>query len=236
MRAPSSPSSTAETRSTPFCHTFDLTKRLSLPQENHITYIQLSPSPSTSPFAPILTTLSRSLKSSSPNVIHRLIVPALLSPGLYPPHSVNPSHVLQFLHALRSTLRMHTNRLVAMLSLPLDLHPRSSSLTRWIEHLSDGAITLLPFPHEVSTAASSGAATQKEEKPQGLVKVQKIPLQTERGMGGRFGGEGGEDLAFTVSRKRFTIRAFSLPPLEGDEDRQKGGEEGQGLTGKDMEF
>ena len=123
-----------------------------------------------------------------------------------------------------------------MLSLPLDLHPRNSSLTRWIEYLSDGAITLLPFPHDVAVAASSGAATQMEEKPQGLVKVLKAPVQTERGMGGKFGGEGGEDLAFTVSRKRFAIRAFSLPPVEGDEEGQRGGGEGGGLTGKEMEF
>ncbi|KAL9088894.1 MAG: hypothetical protein Q9165_005951 [Trypethelium subeluteriae] len=239
-RAPdrASPSNPAITENQPsvFCHTFDLTKRFNLPQENPITYIQLSSALAMSPFAPVLMMLSQSLSNSSSDIIHRLVIPAMLSPGLYPPHSTNPSHVLQFVHSLRSILRMHPNRLVVMLSIPLELHPRSSSLTRWLEHLCDGVLTLLPFPHDVSVAASSGAATQKEEKPQGLVKVLKVPIQTERGMGGMFGGEGGEDLAFTVSRKKFAIRAFSLPPVEGDEEGQRGGGEGGGLTGKEMEF
>ncbi|KAL9078430.1 MAG: hypothetical protein Q9157_002658 [Trypethelium eluteriae] len=201
-RASSSNSAIAEDQPSVFCHTFDLTKRFILPQENPITYIQLSSAPAVSPFAPILTTLSQSLSNSSPDIIHRLVVPAILSPGLYPPHSTNPSHVLQFLHSLRSILRVHSSRLATMLSIPLDLHPRTSSLTRWMEHLCDGVITLLPFPHDVSLAASSGAATQKEEKPQGLVKVLKVPVQTERGMGGMFGGEGGEDLAFTRETRK----------------------------------
>ena len=234
--APPSGPSNVEPVSMPFCHTFDLTKRLNVTQENPIAYLQLSVSQSTSPFTPILTALLQSLNNSSSNIIHRLIVPSLLAPGLYPPHSTHPSHVLQFLHSLRSMLRAYPTRLVAMLSFPLDLHPRSSSLTRWVEHLSDGVITLLPFPHDVSTAASSGAATQKEEKPQGLVRVLKVPVQTERGIGGSFGGEGGEDLAFTLSRKRFAIKAFSLPPAEEDEEAQKGSNENGGLTGKEMEF
>ncbi|KAI9683011.1 MAG: hypothetical protein M1822_006204 [Bathelium mastoideum] len=235
-RAHTPASSTAKDVPTPFCHTFDLTKRLNLPQENPISYIQLSPSPLASPFTPILNTLRQSLNNSSPSIVHRLVIPTLLSPGLYPPHSTDPSHVLQFIHSLRSMLRTHPTRLVIMLSLSLDLHPRASSLTRWIEHLSDGVITLLPFPHDVSAVASSGAGTQKEEKPQGLVKVFKVPVQTERGMGGMVGGEEGEDLAFTLSRKRFAIRAFSLPPAEGDEEAQRGGKDGGGLTGKEMEF
>ncbi|KAI9713149.1 MAG: hypothetical protein M1820_001134 [Bogoriella megaspora] len=220
----------------PFCHTFDLTKRFPLPQENPISYVLPSTSPTTSPFTPILAATNNALKSSPSNFVHRLVLPAILSPAIYPSQSSHPAHVLQFLHSLRALIRTNSTRLVAMLSLPLDLHPRNSSMTRWIEHLCDGAITLLPFPYEVDAAASSGATTQTEEKPQGLVRILKVPVQTERGMGGSFGGEGGEDLAFTVSRKRFTIRAFSLPPVEGDEEGQRGGGEGGGLSGKDMEF
>jgi elongator complex protein 4 len=43
----------------------------------------------------------------------------------------------------------------------------------------------------------------------------------------------GEDLAFTVSRRKFVIKPFSLPPLEGDQEARK--EVGQ-LTAKDVEF
>ena len=54
------------------------------------------------------------------------------------------------------------------------------------------------------------------------------------GEGGAGAGNSlGEDLAFTVSRRKFVIKPFSLPPLEGDQDAQK---EGGKLTSKDVEF
>ena len=90
-----------------------------------------------------------------------------------------------------------------------------------MEHLSDGVIELVPFPHSIHTGPSlttSGAATSQEEKPQGMVKIHRLPVFHERG-----GGAGvGDDLAFTVSRRRFVIKPFSLPPVEGDVEAQKG--------------
>jgi len=54
----------------------------------------------------------------------------------------------------------------------------------------------------------------------------------------------GEDLAFTVSRRKFAIKPFSLPPMEGDQEAQaqkEGAEKPAGnavgkLSGKDLEF
>lgn len=57
------------------------------------------------------------------------------------------------------------------------------------------------------------------------------------------GGMGmGNDLAFVVSRRRFEMRAYSLPPEVGDSEVQRGGggevEGGQGRLPekKDIEF
>lgn len=120
-----------------------------------------------------------------------------------------------------------------MLTLPLTLYPRSTGLTRWIELLSDGVLELAPFPHSIDAGPStttSGAATAQEEKPQGLVRVHRLPVVWEKG-----GGGGGDDLAFTVSRRRFLIKPFSLPPVEGDTEEQRG--EGRGRPTKvDVEF
>ena len=106
-----------------------------------------------------------------------------------------------------------------MLTLPLSLHPRSTGLVRWIEHICDGVLELAPFPHRVEVEPPSGKAGKGEsENPQGMVKVHKLPVLTEKGGG----GGGGDDLAFSLSRRRFMVRKFSLPPVEGDQEAQRG--------------
>lgn len=165
------------------------------------------------------------------------MISSLLSPALYPPSSCDPKNFLTFLRSLKSLLHQHPNRLTALLTLPLELHPRSSGLVRWAEILADGVIELTPFPHlmdAVNDLAQSGGARGTEEQPQGMVKVHKLPISTERGEGGAGAGNSmGEDLAFTVSRRKFVIQPFSLPPVEGDVEAQQ---EGGKVTAKDVEF
>ncbi|EKG13503.1 Elongator complex protein 4 [Macrophomina phaseolina MS6] len=239
-----SPASADATGPPPFCHKFDLAKRLEFPAGTLINYIPLPPPhQQTSPFDPVLQNLATQLASSSPTTIHRLLVPSLLSPALYPPHSSQPSFLLQFLHALRALLRKYPNRLTAMLSLPLELYPRSSGLVRWAELLSDGVLELQPFPHLMDTygdLASSGAATATEERPQGMLRVHRLPVFHERGGGGGGVAGVGDDLAFTLSRRKFVIKPFSLPPVEGDTEAQGAlGTEGGGggkQTKVDIDF
>jgi len=95
-----------------------------------------------------------------------------------------------------------------------------------MEILSDGVIELVPFPHTMDTGptlTTSGAATSQEEKPQGMVKVHCLPIFHEKGGGGVGGAGVGDDMAFTVSRRKFIIKPFSLPPVEGDTEAQAGG-------------
>ncbi|KAL8771625.1 MAG: hypothetical protein Q9209_003069 [Squamulea sp. 1 TL-2023] len=112
--------------------------------------------------------------------------------------------------------------------------PVNLRLTRWMELLSDGVIELSPFPHSVGTGpttTTSGSATAQEEKPQGMVKVHRLPVFSEKGGGGAVG----DDLVFTVSRRKFVIKPFNLPPVEGDTEAQK--EEGEGKPIKvDIDF
>ncbi|KAF2688252.1 PAXNEB-domain-containing protein [Lentithecium fluviatile CBS 122367] len=203
-----------------FCHTFDLAKRLTLPVGTAINYIPI-PRTTSSPFAAILQNLQRQLALSLPNTVHRLVIPSLLSPAIYPPHSPQPSSVLQFLHALRALLRQYPTRLTAIITIPLSLYPRSTGLVRWMEILSDGVFELSPFAvslHE--NLATSAGATKDEERPQGMFAVHKLPVFHEKG--GRGGLEGlGEDLAFTLSRRKFVVAKFSLPPVEGDTEAQE---------------
>jgi elongator complex protein 4 len=208
---------------TVFCHTFDLAKRLTFPVGTAINYIPMSPTQSSSAavFPAILKTLQEQLASSPENTIHRLVMPSLLSPALYPPSSAQPSAILQFLHGLRALLRQYSARLTAFITLPLSLYPRSAGLVRWMENLADGVFELSPFPYSHAQALAQSAGTTKdEERPQGMFAVHKLPVFHEKGGGG--GAEDlGEDMAFTLSRRKFVVAKFSLPPLEGDTEAQE---------------
>jgi elongator complex protein 4 len=128
-----------------------------------------------------------------------------------------------------------------MTSWPLALYPRHLPLTRWIETLLDGVVLLQPFPHAYSidsepTAPTSGGNAKDDEKMQGLLRVLKAPVLSERGVGvGGLGmSAGGEDMAFAVGRKRFIIRPFHLPPVEGEEENESKTEAAS--KAKDLEF
>lgn len=102
-----------------------------------------------------------------------------------------------------------------------------------MEIMSDGVIELCPFPHSSDALATSGAATSHEEPPQGMLKTHRLPVLHERG-----GGNDqniGQDWAFTLSRKKFEIKPFSLPPAEGDKEAQESAPGGMPKK-SDLEF
>lgn len=229
---------------TPFNHTFDLTKRLVHPAASHISCYLLNPNtnPTQSPFAIILDKLKITLAASPLTTVHRLIIPSLLSPAIYPSHAPQPQHLLPFLHSLRSLLAAH--HLTILTSLPLSLHPRSNGLTRFIELLHDGVLELSPFPHLsvplTQPTTSSSISPEDRDPPQGLLRIHRLPILHERGSGNA-GYE--EDWTFTLSRRTFNVKPYNLPPVEGDREAQQevsAGRGGKGESGKakksDMEF
>jgi len=230
-----------------FCHSFDLSKRLVLPTPGQVQFVPVSTRPNldgtdvkpkSSPFANFITHLTTQL-SSSPTSTHRVIIPGLLSPALYPAEGSRPENVLQFLHGLRALLRKFPAQLTAVITLPLTLYPRSTGLTRWMELLSDGVLELAPFPATaIATKAPPGVSTVHEEPPQGMLKIHRLPVFHEKGGGGGESSGFGDDLAFTLSRRQgLVIKPFSLPPVEGDSDAVQGLEGDHGKATKvDIEF
>ena len=105
-----------------------------------------------------------------------------------------------------------------------------------MELLSDGVIELSPFPHSYQPEAistASGPATSQEEPPQGLLKFHRLPIFHERGGGTNTAGE---DWAFTLSRRKFTIKPFSLPPIEGDTEAQQAANQDQKGKKAELDF
>lgn len=231
-----------------FCHDFDLSKRLILPSPSNMHFVVTATRPnfdfkdskcSVSPYSFYLNHLIKHLSTSPNTTIHRAIIPNLLSPAIYPSEASRPEHLLQFLHALRALLRKYTSQLTVMITIPLTLHPRNTGLTRWMELLSDGVLELTPFPSTAISTKSSPALTAQEEPPQGMLRIYRLPIFHEKGGGGGDASGFGDDLAFTLSRRKgLVIKPYSLPPVEGDANAQQGGiEHEHGKTTKaDIEF
>lgn len=201
----------------PFCHAFDLAKRL----DNSAIQGQLFTSntgdllstSTQSPFKGFLADVISRIKSSPPSTVHRIVVPSLLSPTIYASSSCRPQEVLQFLHALRSLLRQYTTRVTALVTLPISLFPRSTGLTRWVELLCDGVLELTPLQNQSQDSRDASG----EDKTQGMLRAHSLPVFHEKG-GGLEGGWAREDLSFKLSSSSgMVITPFSLPPV-GDEE------------------
>lgn len=214
---------------TVFCHDFDLSKRLTLPDPTLLRCLPVHPQASATihgdeckrpPFDGLLQHLVTQISSLPPGTIHRVVVPTILSPVAYPSVASDPRHILQFLHAIRALLRRFPAQLTVMISLPLSLYPRESGLTRWVEILCDGVLELAPFPSHANLALATSVPSStvlQEEPPQGILKVYELPILHEKGGGEHQSGHT-DDLAFTLSRRKgLTIKPFSLPPLDSDD-------------------
>ncbi|KFH42320.1 Elongator complex protein-like protein [Hapsidospora chrysogenum ATCC 11550] len=201
-----------------FCHSFDLAKRL---ESSHIQgklyTTQVGDAwarPERTPFKDFLAGVAAAVKTTPPNTIHRIIVPGLLSPALYPSAACRPQEVLQFLHGLRALLRRHPSQITALVTLPVSLFPRSTGLNRWMELLSDGVLELIPLQHQSQMALEPG----KENKSQGLLRAHSLPVFHEKG-GGLEGSWSREDLSFKLSASSgLVITPYSLPPVGEEEN------------------
>ena len=282
---------TAGSEGSTFSHTFDLRKRLvHPPHAQEVLYIPIDAGSfadqTRNPFenvlkklrtamrlAPITTTAVHSAREpdqQSPLPVPiRILAPSLLSPATYPPQSSRPEFLLPFLHALKALLTTSSvggGGATAMITLPLDLYPRSAGVVRWIEILCDGVVELCPWPwgdvdggtmdfggggggggrrgeeeregEDKDGDGDGEGESEERESAQGLLKVHKLPVFHEQYAGSSGVMEGGGDWTFTLSRRRMVVRPWSLPPVgAGDELDGGGGEKEKKMNKKaDIEF
>ncbi|KFA60041.1 hypothetical protein S40285_08947 [Stachybotrys chlorohalonatus IBT 40285] len=220
----------------PFCHSFDLTRRLehsAIQGQLHCysTGNSLSPMKGPSIFTKFIEDVASKLANSPPSTIHRIVIPGLLSPTLYASFYCRPQEVLQFLHSLRGLLRRFSSRASAIVTMPISLFPRSSGMIRWAELLSDGVIELVPLQHQSQVARD----LPSEDKTQGLLRIHSLPVFHEKG-GGLEGGWMREDMSFKLSSSSgLVITPYSLPPI-GDEDDTAKKDETADKKAKSLEF
>lgn len=98
---------------------------------------------------------------------------------------------------------------------------------RWAEILSDSVLELVPLPHNVSSTSEIA------QEPQGLVHLWKLPVLGEKGGGASTTPGVMGNLAFMITRHRFEIIAYTLPPTS--EVEKTDGSDG-GVTRVDLEF
>lgn len=154
----------------------------------------------------------------------RIIIPNLLNPSIYPPAFSAPSFIIPFLHSIRAVLAKNPHNLSLILSLPLDLYPRYTSLTLTLEIICDSVIHLQPFNQEMSALIEKAYKNEPAKIQQGLVNIVKLPVLSDKGMMMIYEGE----YAFKNGRKKFEIEEWGIP-VEDD-----GGDESQ--TTKSIDF
>lgn len=179
-------------------------------------YLNAAPSESflSNMFAQLRAAVLRTLKTQGPHTVVRIIVPSFLHPATYPPGSAAPSEAVRFFHSLAHFARTEFPFNVAVVvTLALELYPRETYLTRWLEVAADAVVHLEPFGERLDAerAADSKGAGDKKKPYQGLVHVYKVPRLSEKGgMHLRR-----SEYAFRVSRKVFEIDEWGIP-VEGD--------------------
>lgn len=179
--------------------TFDLTKRLGGPEISKIQYLK--------PDRSIVSEIRKlAVAAQKENAILRVCIPTFLHPAIYDKQMADSDYVIGLFTELRALTREFKRNLVIIVSLPLVLYPKSSSLTRWMEILADCVLDFFPFDVKV-----------QEREFQGLVNVSKLPCLSDRGHMLVTVSE----YAFRVTKRTFEIDEWSIPVEEEEEGTKK---------------
>lgn len=204
-----------------YSHQFDITERLRpVPDYNEISFVALNDY--LLMIKQIKSIILNQLKNKSK--IIRVIIPSLLTPSVYAPEFCQSTFVIPFFHSLRVLLKQYCNNVSLIVSLPLDLYPRTSSLVATLETLADSIIHLEPFNQKLVELMEKAYKNQPSKIQHGYVNILKLPVLSERGLMIIKNHE----YAFKNGRKKFEIEAWGIP-VEVDEAEPQ-------ATTKDVDF
>lgn len=159
---------------------------------------------------------TKALKFQGPYTVVRVIIPFFLNPAAYPPETTAPSEAIRFVHSLVHLARTeYPSNLSITMGLALELFPRETYLTRWLEISSDAVIHIEPFGEQQDSSPGSMQSSRKSSKMfetkqkeyQGLIHVYKVPRLCEKG--GMHVCK--SEYAFRVNKTEFEIEEWGIP-------------------------
>lgn len=195
---------------------FDFTSRLVPQAQPHeISYITPSPQHGPDSFFPLIINQLEMAAREAHNkgMIIRVVIPTFLHPAIYSPNCSEPQSVLPFMYTLKTLCQKYSHNIAVLMTLPVVLYPRESTITRWFEILIDGCIHLEGFPDNIEQEKEVSSA-ESSKAPQGLVHIYKLPASSERGMMMARPAEH----AFRVGRKLFEIQEWGIPVEVGENE------------------
>lgn len=163
----------------------DLTFRANLipsAQPNEIQYI----------VGPSLMALLAKLETGLANIkgVKRVIIPNILHPALYSKDSYEPQSIIPFFHHLR--LLCNKYQAACLISLPLQLMPRTNPVTASLELVVDNCLELEPF---------------EDPNVQGFLHIHRLCDLSDRGAM----VESQHEFSFRVGRSQFEVTPWAIP-------------------------
>ncbi|OWB65543.1 hypothetical protein B5S33_g3076 [[Candida] boidinii] len=150
-----------------------------------------------------------------PKLLIRLVIPSFLNPMFYPINTINSqSEINFFLLGLRNLLRKYNDQLTVLISINLDLYPRSNPIVSITENLLDSVIELKPFEPALYELMEKVYKKQPTKIKQGHLNIHKLPILSDLGMMCIKNTE----YSFKNGKKRFEIEEWSIPVEEEDVD------------------
>ncbi|OWB71354.1 hypothetical protein B5S31_g1040 [[Candida] boidinii] len=203
----------------------DNTENTSYPNYNNqfdiTTTIIPSPSLNELSIIPINSGLINSLRQIEavikrfPKLLIRLVIPSFLNPMFYSINTINSqSEINFFLLGLRNLLRKYNDQLTILISINLDLYPRSNPIISITENLLDSVIELKPFEPALYELMEKVYKKQPTKIKQGHLNIHKLPILSDLGMMCIKNTE----YSFKNGKKRFEIEEWSIPVEEEDVD------------------
>lgn len=191
-----------------FNHQFDITTKITpAAGPSDITHVAIDMG-----YDRILAEIEKTVIRFKDQII-RIAVPYFLNPMIYDECSTEELHVLRFIHGLKSIVKRHKNRVVAMVSMNARLYTRETKMVTALEALCDGVLQLRPFPHELNQLLDRTYKREPTKIHHGYLNIYKIPILSGLGL-----MEVREmEYSFKNGRRKFQIDLWSIP-VEADMD------------------
>ncbi|ODV87117.1 hypothetical protein CANARDRAFT_26545 [[Candida] arabinofermentans NRRL YB-2248] len=178
----------------------------------------------------VLKQIEQAIQRQPPNVLIRIAVPLFLNPMIYHESQLQTTtNVIQFIHGLKRILKTHQSRTTLLISLNLDLFPRSNPMTSLIEMLSDAIIELRPFDPQLYNLMEKIYKNQPAKIKHGHLNIHKLPTLSDVGL------MCVQDMeySFKNGKKKFQVEEWSIPVEEEDTDNHNANANSSSAHGHD---